>query len=338
MNRFLCIGDPHATVGELDDCERLFDRVVEIVEADSPDVVVITGDLHNNHDTVSVRVNSFWRRQLTRLSNLHKRVVLIKGNHDQAYPDRGFPHALEGYENILGVIVIDEAQVRFGLGWMPYYFDPTQFVDAAVGLVNADGSWSELFCHQTFDGSRYENGFYAKDAVDANAVPVKKIWSGHIHAAQEFGKVTYFGSPRARTRSDANTDRHLWMVSRRDENSALEVSSKYSTRGVCKQIVVLVDRPDEPAVVPEGVKPGFDDVRIDVYGPDPAYVSQRRKELTEKYGAKTRPFPDRQVRSEVSEAKGAAASLDSFLAGWIPPHGSDKTLLGKEVRSRVAGV
>lgn len=326
------MGDPHVVAGELDDCVRLFDYTARLVQTEAPDALLVTGDLHNNHDTMSVRVNSFWREQLARL-DCDK--ILIRGNHDQAYPDRGFPHALQGYETIPRVFVVDKPCSRRGLAFMPYYFDPAEFVEGAKQLA-VFTKISELFCHQTFDGGRYENGFYAKDAVDADKVPFTKIWSGHIHASQEFGKVTYFGSPRARTRSDANTNRHLWMLERKDESSPLKTVEKYSTRGVCRQIVTLVDRPEEPAAVPADVKPGFDDVRIDVYGPDPAYVSKRRAELAERYGAKTRPFPDRQVRAVVSEAKGVAASLDGFLASWVPPHGTPRELLGKEMRARVA--
>lgn len=329
MNRFLIVGDPHVTVGEINDCTRLFDFVAQLVQSEKPNFVVITGDLHNNHDTMSVRVNSFWREQLGRL-NCGK--ILLRGNHDQAYPDRGFPHALEGYETIPGVDVVVKPKAMHGLGWMPYVFSPEEFRKDAAELVQSTGV-VELFCHGTFDGGRYENGFYAKDAVDPNDVPVEKIWSGHIHAAQEFGKVTYFGSPRARTRSDANTDRHLWML---EGGRNLKVVEKFSTRGVCRQIITLVDRPGEPAAVPAGVKPGFDDVRIDVYGPDPAYVSKRRAELAELYGAKTRPFPDRQVRTAVSEARGVAASLGEFLTDWLPPHGSPRDVLIREVRQRVA--
>jgi hypothetical protein len=39
----------------------------------------------------------------------------------------------------------------------------------------------EVVCHATFNGARYENGFYAKEALDPDAVPQKRIISGHIH-------------------------------------------------------------------------------------------------------------------------------------------------------------
>jgi DNA repair exonuclease SbcCD nuclease subunit len=106
------------------------------------------------------------------------------------------------------------------MGFLPYYSNPEEFVDAANKL--ASYGIQTLFCHQTFQGSQFENGFYAPEGIDQNLVQVPYIVSGHIHKNQRLGKVLYPGTPKWDTLSDANETKGIWVLS---ETLALMVDS-----------------------------------------------------------------------------------------------------------------
>jgi hypothetical protein len=326
------IGDPHVVPSEIDECKRLFDLAGETAVKAGAEAMIVFGDLHNSHDAVSVRVDDFWHRTL--VDAPVKKKVIVVGNHDQAYVDRTFPHALRGYTGIPGVVVVDRAtpNVLPGVSAVPYCRTPAEFAAAAAPLV---GVTPDLICHQTFDGARYENGFYAKDAVDPTAFGFRRMWSGHIHTRHAFHNVAYIGAPRWRTRSDAGEERFIYVF----EHSAdgMDPIDAISTSPACRRIWVAVDRPDDPLSVPAGYAPG-DDLRIDVYGATAVEVRKRIVSLTTAFtGCRCRPFPDRVARpSGVTEAVGVEESLTRYVAGWRPPHGSDPQRILEEVRRRVA--
>src|SRR5690606_29183747 len=98
----------------------------------------------------------------------------------------------------------------------------------------------------------YDNGFYAPGGLDHTRVPQKRIVSGHIHTAQEFGNVWYPGTPRWENRNDANLDKGVWDVS--VAGGSLE-KTLIPTKDVLTPIVELVIKEgDELPPVPQGVK------------------------------------------------------------------------------------
>ena len=120
-----------------------------------------------------------------------------------------------------------------------------------------------VVCHQTFAGSDYGNGFYAKDGINPDLIPQKKIIGGHIHSGQEFGKVFYVGSPRWRTLTDANQDRAIWLIEFDGEGNLLN-KTPFSTNGVCRRVFAATLTPDNPQIPDMQVK---DRYRITVKGP-----------------------------------------------------------------------
>jgi calcineurin-like phosphoesterase family protein len=311
----LYVGDPHVVPEELDDCEALMCFVKKIEDEVRPDSTCILGDLHNNHNVIRAEVLAFWRRWA-------RGRRLIVGNHD--YAGEGLSiHALMAYEDI--ATVVDRPTMDRGVLYLPYYSDRAKF----VADCNAQPS-TFLVCHQTFDGSRYENGMYAPDGLDAGLLPQKEILSGHIHTPQTFGKVTYIGAPRWRSLSDANTDRAVWLYTFDDEGNAVEKIS-FDTSVVCRQIRHVIDTPDDPfdqtAIDPRH------DWRIDVKGPED-YV-QARKELLSPLGVKLRTFKTDRKAAAVRESEGIATAFRGFLNTFTPKHGTPTDLLGQMAAQRL---
>jgi len=328
----VALGDPHAVPSQIGECARLLAMVRDTVVAYKAEALTIFGDLHDSHDTVSVRVSDLWHRAL---ASIPCRKILLVGNHDQAYTDRTHPHALQAYAAMEGVEVIDRpvGDVLPGVAMMPYYYDPAKFVDDAADIAAVSHN-PDLFCHQTFNGGRYENGFYARDAVEPSVINFfDRVWSGHIHLKQEFAQIRYIGAPRWRTRSDANVDRYVYVLEH--DGAVTREVARVSTGSCCRRIWTGEDRPGAPfEFTPEMAS--TDDVRVDVFGPDASYVRTRSEELRAR-GAVTRPFPDRAAApSGVSESVGLEESLDRFASAWKAPNGSSPAAVLAEVRRRVA--
>lgn len=314
MRKVLYVGDPHVVPEELDDCEALMGFVERTAIEVDADETCILGDLHNTHNIIRAEVLAFWRRWAR-----GKRLII--GNHD--YAGEGLLiHALQAYEEI--ATVVDRPTMVGGVLYLPYYADRERFV--------ADCSahpCTFLVCHQTFDGSLYENGFYASDGVDAARLPQKEILSGHIHTPQTFGKVTYIGAPRWRSLSDANVSRSIWLYTFDDDGNAVEKVS-FDTGAVCRQIRYVIDTPDDPF---EGVLDPRHDWRVDVKGP--AEYVQARKEALSGPGVKLRTFKTDTTKVAVRESEGIVPAFRGYLQAYSPKHGTSTDRLGQMATERL---
>lgn len=328
----LVVGDPHAVATELEDCERLMVLVEKTAREQEVDCITILGDLYDTHNIVDVRVMEFWRRWFGSIQ-LPTRIRVVLGNHDQVTPTQRFPHALLAHTE--DVVVCDGATMLTGsVAIIPYCHDVEEFVSLAEELSS---KWSPhtLICHQTFDGSKYENGFPAKDGVPIERVPAcyKTIVSGHIHTPQRVGsRVVYVGSPRWRNRNDVNVDRYLWVLEHTAEKT--RPLARIPTGPHCRRLWAYDDRPDGP-VDPVGYDRSKDKLWVDVYGPNEAYVRERVSEVVAKYGAVPRSFPEKSRRSVVTEAQGSAVAFKKFAEAFVPPNGTDKDSLMKMAESRL---
>ncbi len=328
----LVVGDPHVVDEELADCEALLQLVLETAESRKVDMVTLMGDQHNSHNNVSVKVIEFWARWFKRLPD----TTALVGNHDMVSPTQQYPHAMLAYPYVRVIesprlVLGGDGEWRSGFAAMPYYPDPVAFVEAARRLHAEHGDFP-LYCHQTFAGAVFENGWKPEGAVDARELPQRHIISGHIHTPQAVsGKVFYVGAPRWRTRADAGGDRALVLFEH--SNTGTRLRERIDTGAVCSRIHCFSDSPDTPVDAElETVDPAKDRVYVDVSGPA-EYVRAREAALKARYGVRTRGFPDRESAPMVSEAEGIEQGFAKFGAAFRPPHGTDTgRLLGEAGR------
>ncbi len=323
----LVVGDPHVTPEELPDCEALLQLVEETAVSRKVDMVTFMGDQHNTHDAVSTRVIEFWARWFKRLPD----TTCLVGNHDMVSPTQQYPHAMIAYPYVR---VVDSGRLVLagdgGFAAMPYDPDPESFVRVARRLHEEHGEFP-LFCHQTFAGAVFENGWKPDGAVDAAELPQQHIISGHIHSPQAVGgKVFYVGAPRWRTRNDAGAKRALSLF--RIDGDGIKLVERIDTGSACSRIHCFQDSPDTPIDL-AGIDTKKDRVFVDVFGPI-AYTRPRELEL-KALGARTRGFPDREKRAQVSEAEGIGPGFLKFGAAFRPPFGTDQQSLVSEAGRRL---
>ncbi|WNM70311.1 calcineurin-like phosphoesterase superfamily domain protein [Myxococcus phage Mx1] len=326
MHKVLYVGDPHATPGSLPELRRLVDFICEVVRKESVDYVCFLGDLFHTHSTVNLGVLSFWNqafREITR-HGYPNWVFALVGNHDRSGREGDTDHALMLYQTPRLTVVDRPMHLPWGGIAVPYVADPSELV-----RIGQESKCKLMVCHQTFDGSSYENGFYASDGIDPNLVPQEVIISGHIHAPQRVGKVWYPGSPRWQTVSDANTQRAIWVVDH-DVDGTVLAKRPYDVSGVCTPIWVLKDAED--AQVSLSGLTGT--IIVDVHG-SPSYVKERKAELAA-LGCRVRAFPMGGKAVKVKESEGVIPSFTTYVQNYEAKHGTSTARLMELARERIS--
>lgn len=248
---YLFIGDYHATEKELDDCERLAKYIIDILRSDTALVPVFLGDLYDTHGIIRAEVQKFWYD----LFNLMPRKpIVITGNHDIPTNRHSSANSLLAHADHITLVAKNSMYAHEGNVFASYFTDKELFIKECNKYKETN-----LVAHQTFSGAKYENGFPAKDGIEANLVPQTKIISGHIHTASSFGKVTYVGAPRWRSFFDANQKERFIYKMDRD----LNIVERYPTSSICRVMHHFVVKEGEPLEIHPNLK---DVYNIDIHG------------------------------------------------------------------------
>jgi len=297
----LYVGDPHVTVSNLEDSQKLFQFVYDTAKKEKVDRIVLLGDLYHTHAVVRVEVQNFWNRILIELSANFETVVLM-GNHDMVNQKlMTSESALEVHKHInnTNLTIVTEPVVLGNFGYLPYIHDSKVFVETANELAKKTNI---LICHFTPDGAKYENGFYAPDGIDQNLLDHKEIISGHIHMEGTYGKVWIPGTPKWDSASDANQNKGIWVCGH-NSDGFVACKTFYSTWGIVTPIVSLIwEEGQEQPEVPTGTK-----ASVEIIGSN-LFVSKAKALFKGTAKVKTK-VTDRVIR----ENRKASASILDFL-------------------------
>lgn len=213
--RLLIVGDLHAQVSNLEDTEAILEEIEKIASnpENKVDHVIFMGDLYHTHSVLRQEVIALIKKRVPYVHQTNgtcRRPIILVGNHDMVGPTNATTNAISlTLEH--GVRVIDSpTQILQGILAVPFTSDPEKF----VAYCNEDDfkETKLLLCHQTFDGSQYENGFYAPDGVKQERIRQPVVISGHIHKEQHVGKVYYVGTPRALNSSEYNEKKGVKII------------------------------------------------------------------------------------------------------------------------------
>lgn len=273
--RILRVGDPHVKPSNLAESEKLMEYVYSL--APTVDRIEILGDLFHTHAILRLEVIEFWDKWLRRLSDAVETVVL-EGNHDRSGDYNNSYSALTLFARLgkANLKIITEPTLLGDILYVPYLHDSEKFISTCNGFESA----KVIVCHQTFNGSKFENGFYAPDGIDANRLSCSVIFSGHIHARQQFGKVTYPGTARWDSVSDANQIKGLSIYTHGDAIT----EEFFPTDTVCQPILSFQFKEGDAGMPawPEGSR-----VAIELVGSS-SWVKERKEELKGKCAIKTK--------------------------------------------------
>lgn len=227
----LIVGDPHIKPDNLLESEKLLQFIKVKTIENSVKTVVFLGDLFHTHRLIRMEVERFWIKWATEIGEIAK-VILIVGNHDQPGDDQNeqLMSALDVLKDIKNVIVVDKPMEIDGISYFPHTASDFKFKEWADKALT-----DLLFCHQSFDGSQYENGFYAKDSLPLDSISkFKKVICGHIHKSQELGNLWFPGTPKWDSLSDANEDKGIWLFNPKNLEKLF-----FSTENICSKIISI---------------------------------------------------------------------------------------------------
>jgi DNA repair exonuclease SbcCD nuclease subunit len=320
--KILSVGDVHAKVNELDDCNNLMNCVRDSVLKFKPDLIWLSGDLFNDFGIVNLDVALFWEQAFADISFGGKIPIKVSlGNHDFR-AGKKISHALRRFNYIE---VIENYLITDDFLFLGYEPDNQAFIDKCNIYPDAKA----LFCHVEIQGAEFENGFYSQHGVDLNLIPQSFVVSGHIHKQAQMGKCLYIGSPRWLTVSDANQDKFIFLIDM-DTITGDKKITPIPTDTYCSKIYNFKDYPDNPVKALPG-RPHR--VVVDLYGPID-YI-EKRVEYFKDSGARIRTFPERQLKSEIKESDGINVAFLKHFDNFTPPHGTSEERLNELVHERL---
>jgi DNA repair exonuclease SbcCD nuclease subunit len=204
--RLLVVGDPHGRAQDVDELRVLLDFVHEKAVSNQCNVLFL-GDLMHTFSIMHVDVVAEWSRFFAK--NESFRSLCLVGNHDYAGQDGG-EDALRAFDWSACTIRSRSAPTHFGQAYfMPFHRDLAEFErqcrEIPAGYV--------LFCHQSFNGAKFENGFYDPHGADPQCVAhLAAVVSGHVHTRQQVANIWYPGSPRQLSFADAGEEKKIFLV------------------------------------------------------------------------------------------------------------------------------
>jgi DNA repair exonuclease SbcCD nuclease subunit len=334
MLRVLVIGDVHAKVDELEDCQYLDNRIHEVAQKEQVDSIVYLGDLYDQFAVKNVVVERWWREALSRYP-IPK--TLLLGNHDRPGDASAVGHSLQAHADQSMVLVADRPMmVMGGIVAMPFFFKAEDFVAACNAPEFRDAK--TVLCHQSFIGGKYESGQpiearHDASAVDPASVPQPCIIAGHIHTPQTASKVWYVGAPRWRNNvSDANVDRFIYVI---DFDGGLPTAvRKYATGDVCRRIWRIHDTEGQLVQAPDAIGKAGDRYVVDITG-SAAYIEQHKKVWSQP-GTRIRTFQTDRPGPKLSEAQGVSTAWGQWTSEYQPRFGTDRATLVKMAKERLS--
>lgn len=303
--KILRVGDPHITVRNIKEAEKLIDFIMHWAQNPRVDRVEFMGDQFHTHAVMRVEVIDFWKRTFEKFNNIRIPAYALVGNHDKpgSKEKEQEMNAMSVFKSYPYVTIIDRPMYPSGkIAYIPHMSDTNAFIEEAKRLYS-NGYTECLIAHQTFTGAQYENGFYAPDGIDPELIPQKQIISGHIHKCQEVGKCFYVGTAKWDSMSDANEDKGIWIF---DHNEDGSVKSKkfVSTEEVVTPIrkITMREGDDIPKLEPNARN------YVELLGSS-AWIKQMKKHFKGKAQIKARPTDRKMVKLD----RNKSANIVDFL-------------------------
>lgn len=237
----LHIGKRVNEVSMLEDQKYILDRILEIIDAELPEAVLISGDVYDR-STPSAEAVTLFDDFLWQLSLRKREVFIISGNHDSAerlafggrlMESTGI-HLSPVYDGTVSPILLSDeyGQVRFWL--LPFVkpahvkrFYPEETIESytdalkvAVEKMGVDPSQRNvLLTHQFVTGSATcdseEINVGGTDNVDAAVFEgFDYVALGHIHGPQNIGseRIRYCGTPLKYSFSEASHQKSVTVA------------------------------------------------------------------------------------------------------------------------------
>ena len=179
------------------------------------DCLVHLGDVYDSRQSLNLRVMNFGVSVFEELSKIFRRegVYILCGNHDVYGKETNDVNSLVSLKWIPSVKIYQEpASLKMGdktIFMMPWRKDH----DVEGELLNGTEPHDYLFCHTDINGMKHNKYANVPHGISYKKLEkFERVYSGHIHYAQNYGKVRMLGSPYQLTRADAENQKHFLIL------------------------------------------------------------------------------------------------------------------------------
>lgn len=232
----------------LEDQEFILTRIINIIDRQSPDAVVIAGDVYDK-SIPSVEAVQLFDDFLYRLAKRGLRVFIISGNHDSAermsfgarLMDKSGIHLSQAFDGKAQPIILEDSHGPVAFHLLPFvkpahvrrvYTEEaietyTDAIRCAIGHMEIDPALRNvLVTHQFVTGaSRSDSEEISVGGSDNVDVSVFEAFDyvalGHIHGPQHIGRETvrYCGTPLKYSFSECSHEKSVTVVELREKGS-----------------------------------------------------------------------------------------------------------------------
>lgn len=212
------------------------------------DCLVHLGDVFDNRDVVGVKAADFGVKLFEDLAEIFSKegIYIICGNHDAFTKLSNDINSLSIIRNIDGVeVFIHPEDIVLGgkkILLMPW----VEEMEEASDIVSKAKGYNYLFCHIDIMGLKYNKSIEIQKGLSPKKFDnFDRVYSGHIHYAQNVGKVRMLGSPFEFTRSDMYNKKNFLLLDLETEEETY-YENKISPKRIDVRLDSILDKtPDE---------------------------------------------------------------------------------------------
>jgi len=178
------------------------------------DCLVHLGDVYDSRQSLNLRVLNLGIEIFESLSEIYKEgIYIICGNHDIYGKNTNEVNSLKSLKWIPGIKIFEEPEtIQFGpkkVFLMPWRKDH----DAERDVLREVEEHDYMFCHTDLKGLMFNKFVRIEEGLNYDDMDkFERVYSGHIHYSQNFGKMRMLGSPYQLTRSDTDNPKGITVL------------------------------------------------------------------------------------------------------------------------------
>ena len=178
------------------------------------DCLVHLGDVFDSRQSLNLKVLNLGIEIFEALSEIfHDGIYIICGNHDIYGKNSNDINSLKALKWIPGINIYEEPiSIKFGeknVFMMPWRKDHEE---ESICLKSTD-SHDYLFCHTDIRGLMFNKFTKIDEGISYQDLDkFERVYSGHVHYSQKYGKVRMLGSPYQLTRSDTENTKGITIL------------------------------------------------------------------------------------------------------------------------------
>jgi calcineurin-like phosphoesterase family protein len=179
------------------------------------DILMHLGDVYDSRQSLNLKVLNLGISIFEDLSSVFKDgIFIICGNHDVFGRNSNDINSLKSLKWIPGIKIYEEPEsVMMGdrkIFLMPWRKDHDAERET---LKEVKGKHDYMFCHTDIKGLMFNRFVRIDHGLEYSDIDkFDRVYSGHIHYAQTFGKMRMLGSPYQLTRSDTDNPKGITVL------------------------------------------------------------------------------------------------------------------------------